>query len=63
MKGVQCYELVGGIALKNYAFYGNVFVNCINNVSAIEMKLSSSFLFSYLVPIIVHQVVVEGVER
>ena len=27
MKGAQCYELFGGIALKNHAFYIMVFVN------------------------------------
>ena len=32
MKDVQCYELFGGIALKNHAFsFHFSFSNCVNN--------------------------------
>ena len=30
MKGVQCYELFGGIALKNHAFFSNLYNNPYN---------------------------------
>ena len=32
MKGVQCYELFGGIALKNHAFsFFNINISCLSN--------------------------------
>ena len=30
MKGVQCYELFGGIALKNHAFFLDLNINIFN---------------------------------
>ena len=39
MKGVQCYELFGGIALKNHAFFG-LFVLYMSCVYETAMSLA-----------------------
>ena len=51
MKGVQCYELFGGIALKNHVFSFSFFfiyksikmlINNINNQDAINLTLKNT---------------------
>ena len=45
MKGVQCYELFGGIALKNHAFSFSYITSLTNNCHVISLKILD-FLFN-----------------
>ena len=55
MKDVQCYELFGGIALKNHAFsFFYIFHLAINII--INIKLKCVYIFEYVYACYMHYV-------